>query len=205
MRNHDRVRFSLTLMLMLGLGLSAAALGLSKAREPKEGGLAPFGGKPQVIPGTVEFENFDEGAEGVAYHDIEAANDPARIAYRKTDVDLEITPDKKIILVGHIKAGEWMKYTVEVAKSGAYELELSVASEGVEPPEIRIEFDGVDVSGPIRPPTTSQRWYLFHQILGPTVHLESGRHVMRTVVVQSPKGTSLNLDYVRFVAKPEPK
>jgi len=201
MRNHDLI--SLLLTLMLSLGLSAAAPRLSKAQEPKADGLAPFGGKPQMIPGTVEFENFDEGGEGVAYHDIEAANDPVRIPYRKTDVDLEITPDKKIVLVGHIKTGEWMKYTVDVAKSGAYELELSVASEGAEPPEIRIEFDGVDVSGPIRPPTTSQRWYLFHQILGPTIDLEAGRHVMRVVVVKSPKGTSLNLDYVRFVPKRE--
>ncbi|MGH8245301.1 MAG: carbohydrate-binding protein, partial [Gammaproteobacteria bacterium] len=120
-------------------------------------------------------------------------------------VDLEVTPDKKIILIGHIKEGEWMKYTVEVAKSGAYELELGVAIQGVEPPEIRIEFDGVHVCEPIRLTTTTQRWYLFHQILGPTVQLEAGRHVMRVVVVKSPKGTSLNLDYVRFVAKREPK
>ena len=158
-----------------------------------------------MIPGTVEFENFDEGAEGVAYHDIEAANDPARIDYRKTGVDLEITPDKKIILVGHIKEGEWLKYTVDVAKSGVYELELGVAVRGVDPPEIRLEFDGVDVSGPIQLTTTTQRWYLFTQILGPTVNLEGGSHVMRVVVVKSPKGTSLNLDYVRFVAKREPK
>ncbi len=172
---------------------------------PKADGLAPFGGKPQVIPGTVEFENFDEGGEGVAFHDIDAANDPVRIAYRQTAVDLEVTPDKKIILIGHLKTGEWMNYTVDVAKSGAYELELSVASEGVELPEIRLEFDGVDLSGPIRPPTTSKRWHLFHQILGPTVHLEAGQHVMRVVVVKLPKGSSLNLDYVRFVAKREPK
>lgn len=203
MRNHDLVRLALT--LLLGLGLSAAAPPLSKAQQPKADGLAPFGGKPQVIPGTIEFENFDEGGEGVAFHDIEAANDPKPIAYRKTTVDLEVTPDKKIILVGHIKEGEWMKYTVEVAKSGAYELELGVSVQGKEPPEIRLEFDGVDVSGPIRLTTTTPRWYLFNQILGPTVNLESGRHVMRAVVVKSPKGTSLNLDYVRFVAKREPK
>ena len=203
MRNHALVRFSLT--LMLGLGLSGAALVLSEAQEPKEGALAPFGGKPQVIPGTIEFENFDEGAEGVAFHDIEAANDPKRIDYRKTAVDLEVTPDKKIVLIGHIKTDEWLKYTVDVAKSGAYELEFGVSVQGVVPPEIRIEFDGEDVCEPIRITTTTQRWYLFNQILGPTVNLEGGRHVMRVVVANSPKGSSLNLDYVRFVAKREPK
>jgi hypothetical protein len=201
--NHDLVSLSLT--LMLGLGLSAAAPSMLNAQESKADGLAPFGGKPQTIPGTVEFENFDEGAEGVAYHDIDAPNDPKPIAYRKTTVDLEATPDKKIILVGHIKAGEWMKYTVDVTKSGAYELELSVAVQGDEPPEIRLECDGLDVSGPIRLTTTTSGWDRFTRFAGPTVNLEGGRHVLRVVVVKSPKGTSLNLDYVRFVAKRETK
>lgn len=204
MRKPDLVRFSLT--LMLSVGLSAAAPVLSEAQEPKEGALAPFGGKPQAIPGTVEFENFDEGPEGVAFHDIEAANDPKRIEYRQTAVDLEVTPDKKITLIGHIKTDEWLKYTIEAEKSGAYQVELGASVQGALPPEIRIEIDGKDVSGPIQFTKTSERWYLFAQTLGPTVNLEGGRHVMRVVVVvNSPKGSSLNLDYVRFVAKREPK
>ncbi|MGH7946258.1 MAG: hypothetical protein ACREF9_14790, partial [Opitutaceae bacterium] len=125
---------ALMVMLMLGWGLSAAEPP-SKARE-KTAGLTPFGGKPQMIPGTIEFENFDEGGEGVAFHDIDAANDPKRIPYRETAVDLEVTPDQKITLIGHIKTGEWMKYTVEVEKSGTYELELGVSVQGVEPPAI---------------------------------------------------------------------
>ena len=202
MYNYDLVKpaRTLVLMLMLGLGLSAAEPA-PKAKEPKTAGLTPFGGKPQMIPGTIEFENFDEGGEGVAFHDIDAANDPKRIPYRTTAVDLEVTPDQKITLIGHIKTGEWLKYTVDVAKSGAYELELGVSVQGVEPPEIRIEFDGVDVTGPIRLTTTSARWYLFAQILGPKIDLEAGRHVMRVVVANSPQGSSLNLDYVRFVAR----
>ena len=33
-------------------------------------GSAPFGGAPWVLPGFVEAEHFDEGLEGVAYHDV---------------------------------------------------------------------------------------------------------------------------------------
>ncbi|MGH7945803.1 MAG: hypothetical protein ACREF9_12455, partial [Opitutaceae bacterium] len=62
-----------------------------------------------------------------------------------------------------------------------------------------------DVTGPIRFSATSPRWYLFAQVLGPKINLEAGRHVMRAVVVNSPKGSSLNLDYVRFVARPPNK
>jgi hypothetical protein len=199
MRKSDRAKLSLALML----GLVLLAPPLSKAQDSKEGTLAPFGGKPQAIPGTIEFEDFDEGPEGVAFHDIDAANDPKRIDYRKTAVDLEVTPDKKTVLIGHIKTGEWLKYTVEVAKSGNYEIELGSSVQGVDPPEIRIEFDGVDVSGPIQFTTKTQRWYLFHQQLGPMVELKEGRHEMRMVVSSSPKGSSLNLDYIRFVARPK--
>ncbi|MGH7958879.1 MAG: hypothetical protein ACREH8_17980, partial [Opitutaceae bacterium] len=148
------------LPLMLALTLSAAEPPLSKT-GPKTDGLTPFGGKPQAIPGTIEFENFDEGGEGIAYHDIDADNDAPPIAYRKTTVDLEI--HKKVILIGHMKTGEWMKYTVDVAKSGAYEVFLGASVthhvDGADSPEIRIEFDGVDMTGPFRLPSTDGGWY----------------------------------------------
>src|SRR5262249_9977309 len=34
----------------------------------------PFGGLPAVIPGQIEAENFDDGGEGVAYHDSKVGN-----------------------------------------------------------------------------------------------------------------------------------
>src|ERR687891_2631916 len=50
----------------------------------------PYLGKLHVIPGTIELEDFDEGAEGVAYHDLEPANQEKKERpYRQTGVDLE--------------------------------------------------------------------------------------------------------------------
>ncbi len=34
------------------------------------GGSTPFSGTPSAIPGTIQAENFDNGGEGVAYHDV---------------------------------------------------------------------------------------------------------------------------------------
>src|SRR5262249_6572786 len=49
-------------------------------------GAQPFGGVAASIPGIVEAENFNEGGEGVAYHDTTAGNTGG--AYRQTDVDI---------------------------------------------------------------------------------------------------------------------
>ena len=49
----------------------------------------PYGGTPVALPGLVQAENFDIGAEGVAYHDATPGNKGG--AYRSTDVDIEPT------------------------------------------------------------------------------------------------------------------
>lgn len=40
----------------------------------------PHGGKLWAIPGKIEPENYDDGGEGVGYHDLDAANQGVLIA-----------------------------------------------------------------------------------------------------------------------------
>src|SRR5437660_8098579 len=47
----------------------------------------PALGMPSVIPGTIQAEDFDNGGEGVAYHDEDAVNSGG--LYRTTGVDIE--------------------------------------------------------------------------------------------------------------------
>ena len=77
------------------------------------------------MPGRIEAENFDNGGEGVAYHDTTPGNSGG--AYRNTDVDLEVSSDGGYD-VGWTAAGEWLNYTVSVASSGSYTVGLRVAS-----------------------------------------------------------------------------
>ena len=51
----------------------------------------PFGGTPVALPGTIQAENFDDGGEGVAYHDTTAGNTGGQ--FRNTDVDIEAEPE----------------------------------------------------------------------------------------------------------------
>jgi hypothetical protein len=89
------------------------------------GVLSAFNGTPAAIPGQVSAANFDNGGEGVAYHDTTAGNSGGQ--YRNTDVDVEASSDGGYD-VGWIAAGEWINYTVNVASAGSYTVQLRVSS-----------------------------------------------------------------------------
>jgi len=50
------------------------ALAPALAQVPESYAGKPYAGKAQTIPGRIELALFDEGGEGVAYHDSEPAN-----------------------------------------------------------------------------------------------------------------------------------
>jgi endonuclease/exonuclease/phosphatase family metal-dependent hydrolase len=91
------------------------------------GGLSPFHGSPVSLPAKIEAEDFDNGGEGVAYHDSTPGNSGG--AYRQTNVDIEPSSNGTSD-VGWITPGEWLNYTVNVPSAGAYTVWLRVASPG---------------------------------------------------------------------------
>jgi hypothetical protein len=84
----------------------------------------PYGGTPRPIPGVVQAEDYDEGGEGVAYHDADAGNNGG--AYRSDDVDIEACGEGGYN-TGWATSGEWMEYTVNVT-GGTYDIDARVAS-----------------------------------------------------------------------------
>ena len=95
------------------------------ASSPATSATGPYHGTPAAIPGTIQAEDFDNGGEGVAYHDTTAGNSGG--AYRQTDVDIEAASSGGYD-VGWFAAGEWMNYSVNVASAGTYTVALRVAS-----------------------------------------------------------------------------
>ena len=85
----------------------------------------PYSGTPVTVPGTIHAENFDNGGEGVAYHDSGSNNMGG--AYRQTGVDIENSSGGGYD-IGWIAAGEWLNYTVNVTSAGTYRVTLNVAS-----------------------------------------------------------------------------
>jgi endonuclease/exonuclease/phosphatase family metal-dependent hydrolase len=138
-------------------------------------GSTPYSGSPVSLPGLVEAENFDDGGEGVAYHDIEPEN--LGHAYRDTGVDIE--PALGGYDVGWVGAGEWLNYTVMVTAAGSYDVAFRVASFG-QGGSFHLEMNGANVTGEMTVPNTGgwQNW----QPVTRTVTLAAGTQIARLVM-----------------------
>ena len=100
---------------------------------PPSGGRPRSAGPPPRCPARVQAANYDTGGQGVAYN-VTAANGTAN-SYRSDGVDLEATADTSDTSpaggaydLGWTGAGQWFKYTVEVATAGTYTVSLRVAA-----------------------------------------------------------------------------
>ena len=80
------------------------------------------------MPGTVQAANYDTGGQGVAYN-VTSVNGTAN-SYRSDGVDLETTLRHRAAGydLGWTAAGQWFRYTVNVAAAGAYTVSFRVAS-----------------------------------------------------------------------------
>jgi len=137
----------------------------------------PYQNKIQHIPGRIECEYYNEGGEGIAYHDSDSINNgsgklnPANgtflnefrmkegvdISYTKAH-DIDNNPYNRVprdldkLYVGWTKPGEWIKYTVKVDKTGDYMVGLMYTANG--DGVISLDLDGKDISGPLKVTST---------------------------------------------------
>src|SRR5262249_25313036 len=158
-----------------------------------------FGGTPAAVPGKIEAENFDTGGEGVAFHDVDPANQGG--AYRPSEaVDLQATTDTGGgFNVGWIQPGEWLKYTVNVTAAGAYDLALRVSNPGAGG-KLHVEIDGVDVTGSLTVPNTGD-WQTWTTITKTGINLTAGQHVVKVSFdSNATSGAVANLNWFRFTS-----
>ena len=161
------------------------------------GSTSPYTGISATLPGTLQAEDFDTGAEGSAYHDLSGANEGG--AYRNTGVDVEATSDGGGHNVGWMFAGEWLKYTVNVTAGGTYDLEARVASRGGGG-TFHVEIDGRDVSGPISIPDTGD-WQTWSTVRKTGLTLAGGQQVWRLVMDTNGESTFVgNINFMRVVS-----
>ena len=147
---------------------------LGTAPPPTE---SPYGGTAWAIPGVIEAENYDLGGEGLAYHD----NEPANLGgqYRLSDgVDIETCTDTGGGYdVGWTNNGEWMKYTVNVASSGTYNLNVrATCNSGV--CTMQMNVDGTNVTGTMTLAVTGG-WQTWADNTKTGISLTAGQHVIQ--------------------------
>ncbi|MDG2305289.1 MAG: carbohydrate-binding protein [Candidatus Binatia bacterium] len=161
-----------------------------------ENASQPWGGTAHPIPGRIEAEQYDEGCEGVAYHDLDGVNEGG--AYRTDGVDLEPTNDGGVNL-GWTRDGEWLNYNVEVAEEGRYDLRIRVASEG-DGSVFRLDFDDAPLTGPIAVAPTGG-WQIWTEGTVADLAMSAGTHVL-TVHIED---GDFNLDWMEWtLASPAP-
>jgi uncharacterized protein involved in high-affinity Fe2+ transport len=145
-----------------GWNINFLAFGLntSGGGTPPPAGEAPYGGTAAAVPGTVQAENYDTGGQGVAYN-VTSVNGSAD-SYRSDGVDLEATTDTGGGYdLGWTAAGQWFKYTVNVATAGTYTVGLRLAAPTAVTDALHIDNSaGTNLSGNVTAPATGgyQTW-----------------------------------------------
>lgn len=152
------------------------------------GGQTPYAGVIQ-LPGTIQAENYDNGGEGVAYHDLSSGNYGG--AYRSENVDIETTGDTGGgYNIGWIDTGEWLEYTVNVASSGVYDITARVATPG-SGAQLHFEMNGSQVGPTLTVPNTGN-WQVYTNVTATNVSLNAGQQIMRIYF----NNGGFNLNYV---------
>ena len=120
----------------------------------------PYGGTAAAVPGTVQAENYDTGGQGVGY-DVNSVNGTGN-GYRADGVDLESTSDTGGgDDLGWTSAGQWTRYTVNVASAGTYTVSLRVAAPSAVTDALHLSSaTGTDLTGLTGIPATGgwQNW-----------------------------------------------
>lgn len=122
----------------------------------------PYNDKVANLPGKIEVEHFDEGGEGISYHDTDEGNNACdanstecNTLREGSDVDLKKTASGAGV-IGWFANDEWLEYTVNVTKEGVYTLYVAAASSSGgkvkfsfmdELGQVVAETDDIDVDG----------------------------------------------------------
>ena len=157
---------------------------------------APFKGEALAIPGKIEVEDFDVNGVGqgnTTYNEKDTENHGDSDYRPSTGVDLY----KKAtgVIVGYNQAGEWLEYTVKVAKTGTYTMNASVASAN-NTSSFKLSMDGKDITEEISVPqaTTGENNYDEYNTVEAKVSLTEGEHILRFTVT----GDWMDIDYIKF-------
>jgi chitinase len=158
------------------------------------GGGGAFGGTPAAVPGTVMAENYDTGGQGVAYN-VTAVNGTAN-GYRSDGVDLEpATAPATGNNLGWTAAGQWFKYTVNVAAAGSYKVSFLVAGNVAVADAFHLaSSSGTNLTGAVSVPATGgwQKW----TTVTATVTLPAGTQTLTL----DEDAAGWNIDSIAFAA-----
>lgn len=190
----------------------------------------PWKSTMQSLPGRMECEFYDEGGEGVAYHDADSINNGSGklnpvngnmlnefrmkegvdISYTKTGgIDdnpynmFQPIPDQ--LYAGWTEPGEWINYTVNVKEAGIYTVGLMYTANG--DGSISLDMNGRQVMAPSKITSTynaqdSIAWRQWHHWnrIDSLAQIKIDKGI-HTLTLHIVEHGNMNFDYLEFVKK----
>jgi len=135
----------------------------------------------------IEAENYNPGGESVGYHDSDNRRRGNYDNGRAESVDLSRVGTTEAstsggvsgsAIVSYVQAGEWLAYDINVPVAGTYQFEIRSARAPAGNGRIRLEVDGVDVSGPLTIASTGAS-HRFQTFSFPGIALQAGPQQLR--------------------------
>ncbi|MDR0872705.1 MAG: family 43 glycosylhydrolase [Prevotellaceae bacterium] len=142
---------------------------------------------------TLQAEDFNTGEDTYGHHDTKSYTNPVTINtnYRTvTGVNIEDRNGGKTI--GDIAKKEFLRYTINVAKAGLYDVDVYVASDNANG-RFHLNVNGVNKTGTVSTPNTGG-WGTFQKITVANVPLILGENLFEIRVEEG----GFNLDRFEF-------
>ena len=173
-------------------GTTYERLGAFTAYNPR----APYAGEIS-LPGTLQAENFDSGADGISYHDSNTNNEGTAKSYRTNGGGVDIESISGGYAIGYINDGEWLEYSVNVKEAGLYSFDAYVSSQdGGGSFSLALSTDdGLTALTGTVPVLKTGNWSTYRAMHGrTTVELKEGSQRLRFIVVKG----NFNIDKLLF-------
>jgi len=129
-----------------------------------------------MVPGHVESYSYDNGGEGVAYHDTTPANLGGKL--RSDAVDIEYSQSDAGYNIGYVVGGEWLVYSVQVDTAGTYTVAIRASNPDSTAKKIVLSLDGSSTPlATVTVPSTGS--FDKYQTITTTVQMPAGRHWLK--------------------------
>ena len=159
---------------------------------------APYNGEKEV-PGIIEAEDFDFGAEGLSFHDSDNVNEGDIKDYRSDAGGVDFVKGNNGCVIGYTATGEWLEYSINVKESGDYRYEaiVSCGSPDGSAFTVGVVKDGnyVELCKVTVPQTDNNMWSTYKVLSGEfSAPLEAGKQILR-ITIDKPY---VNLDKIEL-------
>ena len=159
---------------------------------------APYHGEKE-IPGVIEAEDFDSGAESLSFHDSDNTNEGDVKDYRTDNGGVDLVKGNGGCVIGYTATGEWLEYTVNVKEAGDYVYEATVSSgstgSGFNIGLVKEDGSVTTLAKVDVPQTGNNDWSKYQVVSGELkAPLEEGTQILR-ITINAPY---VNLDKIEF-------